>query len=727
MSRTPAAVQALLFAVALALAPAAVGQPDEEPDAQALEHWNDFMHYGLIARPELAAADGKALLEMQLDAQALLRVVEASRYDDRYPDDLATFRNMGGELAKTAADVADAVESARRGVARDPERIRESIEKLDDSLRARLNAIRRLRVAGEFAAPEMIHVIAGASDEDQSLRPYVLEAMVQLGRPMVLPMSEAMFALPPKPKAQVAQSLGRIGYPAALPFLLELAENEEEPKEVRQAAAAALQRIAERRGIPVNATAAELFLQLAESFYAGEPSLTLQPKASSNMVWYIDEKANAPDIDPVAVPTEVYPDVMAMRMARRALRLDPSLESALQLWLAANFRRENRLPGDAELADRVKPERSTAFYGRMAGPTHLKSVLARALGARDSALALDAIQAMRRTGGRQSLIDEAGVLLSAMNYPDTRVRLEAAIAVARANPTAKFPGSERVVPLLAEAANQTGEPRAVVVAADRNKRNEIAAKLRDMGNYRVHQADSLAALAGVMRDLPTADLVVVHGDAELLRGFRDGLAAMAKLQASPVVAMAPQGELATANAVFDSDRAVVVTPQSALADGRFAPAVEQAVEIVRGEPISEAQALANAERALDALRDLALMDNPLFDVTLAKAPLLEALASPEPAVAAGAASVLAWFEDAGSQEAVAEAAVKADQPEGQQVALLEALAESFKRNGNLTSDRLDTELRELVNAARGPVADAAAQAFGASDMPARQIVELITK
>lgn len=727
MSRSRAAYAALLLVFALSWVSSASGQAADAPNRQALEHWNDFMHYGLIARPDLAAASGEELLAMEIAEVQLLRVVEASRYADRYLEHLAQFEKMGGELGAAAKQVGSAIESARLSVARDPERIRESIEKLDDSLRARLNAIRRLKVAGEYAAPEMLRVLAGQSDEDQALRPYVLEAMVQLGRPMVLPMAEGMSALPGKAKAQVARSLGRIGYPAALPFLKQVIEEEQTDETTRQAAVAALQRIASRRGLDTEASAASMFFQLAEDYYEGQPSLILAPEASSNMVWYVDEQAGEADIDPAPVPTAVFADIMAMRMARRALTLDPTMDRSLQLWLAANFRRENRMPEGARVAERLVPDRSTAFYGRMAGPTHLKSVLARAIRARDTDLALDAITALRRTGGQASLIGDAGVLLAAMNYPDARVRLEAALAVARSNPAEAFPGSERVVPLLAEAANQTATPQALVIAPQREALNTLSAKLREVGAYEAHQAASLDDVASVLSGIPAADLVIVRGEPALLRAFRDRRGNWSKLQASPVVVLAGQAELATANAIFHDDASVVVAGNGAVETARLKEAVSQAVMAVRGEPMTEAEALRNAERALAAMRDLALLDSAVFDVTEAQGALIEALASPEPSVVTGAAGVLAWFESVRAQEAIGEAALKADQPASQRAALLEALADSFKRHGQQLPPRLSESLQNLVRTSSGEVADAAAQAFGAGDMPTREIVELITK
>ena len=104
-----------------------------------------------------------------------------------------------------------------------------------------------------------------------------------------------------------------------------------------------------------------------------------------------------------------------------------------------------------------------------------------------------------------------------------------------------------------------------------------------------------------------------------------------------------------------------------------------------------------------------------------------ALDSPQTSVVTGAAAVLSRLPDPTAQRAIADVALAGNQPAAQRVALLESLAESFKRFGAQPREPQAQALQALVREADGEVADAAAQAFGAGDMPTRQIVELVAE
>src|SRR5690606_12794146 len=102
--------------------------------------------------------------------------------------------------------------------------------------------------------------------------------------------------------------------------------------------------------------------------------------------------------------------------------------------------------------------RQPSFYAMIAGPLRLQDVLSKALADRDPALAVDAIDALARTAGTNALINRgAGVqpLLRALQFPDRRVRYHAALALGQALPENDYEGSQRVVPVLAEAIRQT--------------------------------------------------------------------------------------------------------------------------------------------------------------------------------------------------------------------------------------------------------------------------------
>ena len=95
-----------------------------------------------------------------------------------------------------------------------------------------------------------------------------------------------------------------------------------------------------------------------------------------------------------------------------------------------------------------------------------------------------------------------------MNYPDRRVRIEAAFALAQSLPTAGFSGQDQVVPLLADALSQTGKPAVLVIEGDSGRRNAMAEAFRGKG-YKVNAAADVTEGVAQAQQMPGVDVVVV--------------------------------------------------------------------------------------------------------------------------------------------------------------------------------------------------------------------------
>src|SRR5690606_26546890 len=150
--------------------------------------WDDFNHYVLIARPDLAQAAATKLLN-ETDNEQLLDIVEASPYADKYQTTLLRASKIE-TLADISEELSQRIQAGRLARARDPKRILEDIKLLAEGARPQFNAIARLKAAGQFAAPALLNTLL---DETQkNLHPYVLAAMVQIGRPLVYPLSVSL-------------------------------------------------------------------------------------------------------------------------------------------------------------------------------------------------------------------------------------------------------------------------------------------------------------------------------------------------------------------------------------------------------------------------------------------------------------------------------------------------------------------------------------------------------
>ena len=697
------------------------GQVDVE---QARSLWEDFIHYTRIAQLQLAVSSGQALMQAGLASDQWLQIVENSPYAQDYDRTLRRAQRMEGEIAQVAQQVAQRVEQARIDLAREGGRIRNSIGKLDDGLRARMNAEQRLQAAGQYAAPHLLEVLTSTSPEAQAVRPYAIDAMVRVGRPLVSPFCQALNELPPVPKQQVAEVLGRIGYPIALPYLKAELERGDLAPAARGAIRTAFDQIVRNSPVSRSASAATLFLQLSEDYYAQREVLIPEPEAQANLMWQYESGVGLTFLE---IPTPIYYEAQAMRACRRSLQLNPNMTASLSLWLASNFRRENNLPQGAEDPSYTPRMRSPHFYATLAGARHLQPVLQRAIDANDSALALDAIRALTSTSSARSLLNTGSdfqPLITAMNYPDRRVRFEAAFAIAQARPNESFSGDRRVVPVLAEALRVGGQRYAVAIAPDQQTLNQTTQIIGSAGNYQMIVGDSIDAVREQVQNAPSVDLIVLNIPTPAAQSAVAAASDISKLQAAPVVVLAPADRASAEQAFRNNPRVSVASAGSG--PQQLAESVQQAAASVSGGQLSQEQATGYALTALDLLLNLAMDPAGPFQASNAQPALIAALGDSRNEVVLRAAEVLARLQARQAQQAIADAALSSERGQEMQIQLLNSLARSARQHGNMLLDRQLDDLIALVNNSQGPLADAASEAYGALNLPTSNAVDLIT-
>ena len=688
--------------------------------------FKDFIHYIRIARHDLAVSFGTAWLEAPLTPDRILTSVEKGPYKPAdIQDTLNVARKAGGEIEQVAKNVETRIEKARLDVARDPTRIRNNIEALATGLRAQQNAIKRLQQAGEYTAPHFLAALLNT--DDRPLHPYVTDAMVAVGREIVQPICEAFAYVPPVNQRQIARVLSDIGYPLAVPYLKAVLETQDLEDSTRRVVEMAVSTLEEHAGIPADRRAAELFYLLAEDYYAQRVSLILHPDQPINLLW--DYRVGT-GLVPLSIPTPVYHDVMAMRAARRALELDRDMSGSLSLWIAANFRRENNQPEGAVDPSYRSHMRSPLYYATMAGPRHLQPVLQRALANGDAELALDAIDALRGTAGEPSLLNrgaEQRPLAQGLNFPDRRVRIESAFAIAEARPTSDFSNSQRVVPVLSEAIRQSGTMYAVVLAEDLSAAGVIADHVRQAGRYEAILGTSFDAVVGEVADAPGVDLIVVQAGQAQIENIFSAARQNVKLQVAPIVVLAGDAEIISLTRRFESESGVRVAAQSDSGDTLIA-GIQQVTRDLAGDQLTDDQARTYALHAMSMLRELAMgLSSDVFHIEDGYAALLESLDDPREEVLLSAAAVVALLDHDKAQQALADVALHRDHDERVKIALMKYLAESARRFGPRVTDRQIKELLELVASARGALSEAAAQAHGALDLPTANPVELIVR
>ena len=205
----------------------------------------------------------------------------------------------------------------------------------------------------------------------------------------------------------------------------------------------------------VRAPAAQLFYQLAESYYYHVQSLSPAEDAPTANIWFWNSQEQ--QLYREAVDRAYFFELMAMRTCEWALRADAAFGPAIGLWLAAFFKAESA--GVGQMPEYFGPGHADALvYATTAGVEYLHDALARAIRDRNAYVALGVIEALGTTAGEKSLMYRIGPdqpLIQALSFDNKMVRYSAAIAIAKAGPQERFVESKLVVANLAEALRQS--------------------------------------------------------------------------------------------------------------------------------------------------------------------------------------------------------------------------------------------------------------------------------
>lgn len=681
--------------------------------AQLIE---DFSHYSLIAKPDLAAASAQTLLDSGITNAELAVLLDEGKVNAKRFDDAIARALRIPELEAIAADLAKRVEDGRLDLSREPQRIEEAVNMLVGAQRARLLANRRLQAAGEYAVPPLLRQISESRSE--ALKLAAQDMLVQIGRPAVSPLCAALPSISAPVQRVVCDVLGAIRNPAAAPYLRELSLAQNVDPQVKEAAARAYRSL----GVS-DAPVSNLYTDLARQYFDGHESLIAFANEPTNNVWvYLPHSG----LSPAPVPTPIYPQVMAMRTSSRALQLDRTNNRALSLYVAANLKRENDLAQGA--VDPVYGENpySPDFYATVFGTQTCLDVLGLAIDKLDTRLVRDAIAALAKTtGGANLFAREAGrqPLLEALMYPDRRVQYEAALTLARALPQSKFAGDSSVVPILASAVRMGSKSLALVVVDNDENRGFQAAQLQQIG---FDVIGSGANVLHVQQDIGVAvgvDLVVVR-----MARLDDAKRAVAALRAHPKTAAAPllllagATELPSLQSEYRDDPRVHVM-RAGVGENQFVANMDFLMQRAAGGRMTEAESEEYAILALAALRDVAISRSPAYSIIDAESALIDALGVRTGGTRMKVAEILALLDSERAQRSLFDAALAASDQE--QIELLQRVSDSVRLFGDRAEHRHVQALLAIVTSSGGELADAAATVHGALNLPAGDAVKLI--
>lgn len=694
-------------------APASAPASDRPTDAAVLAN---FLHFVMIDNHDLAESFGTELLSRGLSPADLVKLIEAGD-TDRF---LSITRRAArvNRLEPVANALLATHQTGLLGRARDAAEITRNIELLTGNLRGKLLARDRLVAAGEYAVPQLLAALLDRTNLARAAE--VRQVLIALGRQSVVPLGTALLGLTPPDQQIVAEVLGQIPYRTSLPYLADLVQSTDVP-----AVRAAAQRAIDTLG-SVDADPAGLYQRQAEGYFSERREVTSFPGETHQLLWSFDPRAG---LAMTAIRTEVFHEAMAMRLTERAMRLQSTTGGAqadtMALWVASNYVRELSSPQGYENPAYPATRRGADYFGVAAGPQVAQLVLARALDVRNTPLARRALAAVERTAGVEAL-NVAGrrPLLDALDYPNQRVRIEAALAIAAASPSTAFPGSDRVVPTLASAIRGEAAQYAVVLTGEAELYQRLRGMFEAQGYTVLPQGRTFADVSGPISEAPGVELIVVaETSADRAIAAIDAARAGTKTTATPALVLtSPEGYIDLTRR-FDGDASVAVR-QLAAGDEAAAKAATDVVLAAAGGPITGDEARAYRDRSLAALRDLAVSGSSVLAVGDAAPALIGALeAAEDDQTRTGVADILSRVNQARAQRAVMDAGLAA---EGDvRAALFEAVAASAKRFGGQLEERQVARLLELANQGGDAEAASAAALMGALNLPNGNLLPMV--
>jgi hypothetical protein len=691
----------------------------------------DFWHYGKIARYDLAADAGQKILDSSSQPRAILEAFEAvaTQRGDNIDTWMLRWRTLPAptDATQTAMvqkmrDVSDRLNNvinegyeSRRS---DPDFISNTIIAMSQGARAYDNNLPRLQSSGELAVKVLVDFLRNPADRQYNST--VRRALRDLGRRALNPLVAATEMKDYDTLLDVVSALGDLGYDPAIPYLSRLANAPEVPDGIHVAARHALSQIGAADWAVTNP--AEAFYRIAENFYYDKSSITPSGDKTAYVWFWTDDMG----LTKLEVPTPIFGDVMAMRECEYALKLDPAKSTAVSLWLDANTKREVDLPAGA--TDPTHKDAPDAhYYNTSSGVQYLNAALARGLKDHDTAVVYKLAQAMQDIVGQSNMSRNGSEpIIQALFYPNRQVRYQAAFALAEALPTQPFQGSDRVVPLLAEALSQTSKINVLVVApAQDDQLADLRAAVQSLGYPMVSASDPTEG-ATAATALSTVDLIIVSEDSDVGRtiDLRDS---SAQLQGAPILVLTRSGASPYAlRAATDPLMSTVLMPTKDKMVDAFKAEIPQVMQHSGTPALTDKQASDYARHAADLLAKLAIVRSPAFDMAAAQDGTLRALDDTRPEIAQAAGRVLANLDSVAAQNGLAAKAIDTNTPAEVRVSLFKSLATSAKFFGNRLDSTKISDIEQIVAQEKNAdIRAAAAESRGALNLPADQARTLI--
>lgn len=689
-----AALIGLTLGALLALRPLAAQMPEtpgipaaENPVIQGIENSNPTTPRQLLRAVEtlLNISEGE----------------EAKKYLDRFlataPSDAALIdlhREFGPammlrlsqapELQPEGKQLADRMLDVSYQFVHDPERIAGLIDKLATATPVeRHAAIADLRNVGQDAVTPLVNVLLDTNRSGEHA--VVRLALIEIGQPAVEPLIGILEVRDnPRLLAQAIDALGRIGNGRATTYLIRPYLSPEEHPGVRQAAAAALLRLA---GKTPDARDAELFLAASarDSFNGKQPLRGDSQNQVELWHWDATKRASVPQL----LHEEDAALVVASSQARDLYQLWPNHRDYRRLYLATLLESAKMVGGlDQPLATGPGTAHAEAAA---AGVEAIEDLLVHAMEIERLPAAIGAAEVLGSIATEEILATSGGEspLASALRHPDRRVRFAAASSIMQIDPTAPYPGSSHLPETLAWMARTIGSRKVLIGHSQSQQAQGLFGHLSGLG-YEADIATGGRQLFKMATASPDYELILVSDT--INRPEYNEL--QQQLRRDPRTAMLPLGLIARSQ---NLQRAQQIARQEPLTEAFPRPhevedmflQIRRLVRTLGRRNVLLEERLTHGQAALAWLAQLAARPErySFYNLLRTEAAVAEALFVPELSVPA--AEALAGIATADAQRALITLASQNAQPLSQRQAAAAAFRAAVARRGiMLTSDEI---------------------------------------
>ena len=525
-------VPGLIVLSALDLAPKASAQPRQEVNLQSpSERFRLIRELISEGKYDLAAEQLKALVAAKLTDQDYLGIqnqygvtaFERLRLVPVWSDNPAA----QAEAIKAVDTLIAGAREASKKLYRDPQTIARYVRNLGATREERLYAEDQLRKGGDAVVQPMIQAFQAAGESE--LAAGILGAVRRLGLEIVPGILAAVEGLPDERKADLLFALANrpdvltmISYAETnpLPWLwyYSSAPAGEMPL-VRRVSREILQQLV---GTPKTTPGIEL-TNLAKPFLDGTARFTDFDQVPDKVrVWSWNPEIR--NVEPHDVTRAVAEEYYGLRNFRWALQREPGLESAREGFLALAAERaivRNRFG--------VLSQSDPAVYQLLAAtPTDvLIRMLDVAMRDRRSALAFALTQGLADRADRAAsvptkvslpdgkVVVKPPILSRALDYPDPRVQIAAAIGLLRAPGKPLHDRQAKIIEVLSRALNSETPPpgaseqgRALIGDPNDNRAAKLESYLRELG-YSTERAVTGRDLLQRVKSASDIDLIIL--------------------------------------------------------------------------------------------------------------------------------------------------------------------------------------------------------------------------